>query len=500
MILPKKVKESLDKIHEERGRYVYAKPFGDHYYVIEYEGKWDSQKKKVRMKTRYLGKIDNDGTFIEARKRSRKQDGEGIPDKVAEELQKLKTGHGELRLIQDKGKYYLYEIGNSIPHLIGYIDLDGHFVKQDAETDRNEIKNESHLDKMDLRLLMLLSVNARSTVQSMARDIGLSSSATRHRIEKLQKRYNIKYTLEFGYSFFGFFRFVVLIKFKDAKPSSEAIKKVLEKEPSIQYAALLKGPYDLFIYMLAENTRMLEINLYRLESDPVFAPFPSYRYVSYITYSYGYIPMRDAFFEVLKDKVWHRSKESPRRAPEKILNSDYLVLKELNENGNIDFADIDRKYSLGRGAAQYTYHRLLERKIIYRITITMQNLPTKYAMIVKANQLDMKEFNDNRGLYLSDIVDDTETPVNKYLLVGDVAFPRGLFFIMPIFNDGDAEATEKRVHAIVRGSEIESAITTETLVGNLGFRKFNNELSKQSNLIPIYKKGLKTITTSEEDY
>ena len=39
-----------------------------------------------------------------------------------------------------------------------------------------------------------------------------------------------------------------------------------------------------------------------------------------------------------------------------------------------------------------------------------------------------------------------------------------------------------------------------TLIGSLGLRKFDNALSKQFNLIPIYKKGLKTITTSEEDY
>ena len=327
MVLPKKAKESLDRIKVKRGRYLHAKPFGDHYYIVEYIGRWDKEKKKVRMETKYLGKLLKDGTFIEARRRVKRGGSQkAVAISKSPEGEMLDKEYGELHHITSNGKTFLYGLKDGIPNYIGYLKEDGHIVRsREANEDKKEVRNGSHLDKIDLRLLTLLSVNARSTVQSMARDIGLSSSATRHRIEKLQNRYNIKYTLEFGYSFFGFFRFVVLIKFKDAKPNSEAIKKVLEKEPSIQYAALLKGPYDLFIYMLAENTRMLEMKLYQLESDPVFAPFPSYRYVSYITYSYGYIPMRDAFFEVLKDRVWHRSKESPRRTPDKILESELIL-------------------------------------------------------------------------------------------------------------------------------------------------------------------------------
>ena len=502
MVLPKRVRETLEKIREEREHYVYAKKSNESYYLLEYIGRWDKELKKVRMKTIYLGKIDKNGKFEEAKHRKPKAKDTEIPDRIYRLITESKTRKEDLQLVKKGNMTYVYSIAGEAPVYLGRFFEDGRVIK--ANEDNYEAKKASteiqDPDSIDLKILTLLSVNARSTIKAIAKTVGLSASATRHRVDKLEKRYGIKYTLEFGYSFFGFFRFVVLVRFLGSKPEPEVLRSVLDKEPTIQYAALMKGSYDLFIYMLAENTRMLEVKLYQLESDPAFAPFPSYRYVSYITYSYGYIPMRDAFFEVLKDRVWHRSKESPRRAPDKILESDYLVLKELNENGNIDFADIDKKYNLGRGAAQYTYHRLLERKIIYRITITMQNLPMKYAMMVKANQLDMKEFNDNRELYLSDITKNTETPVNKYALVGDVTFPRGLFFAVPIFTDGDTEAAEKGIQNIVRGSEIESAITTETLIGSLGLRKFDNALSKQFNLIPIYKKGLKTITTSEEDY
>ena len=33
-----------------------------------------------------------------------------------------------------------------------------------------------------------------------------------------------------------------------------------------------------------------------------------------ITDAYGYVPIRDKFFDLLKEKVWRRSKETPRPA------------------------------------------------------------------------------------------------------------------------------------------------------------------------------------------
>ncbi|EQD59169.1 transcriptional regulator, AsnC family, partial [mine drainage metagenome] len=116
-------------------------------------------------------------------------------------------------------------------------------------------------------------------------------------------------------------------------PEAHKIKEVLEKEPRIQFAALLKGKYHLFMYLFAENTKTLDDTLYSIRSDEVFANIRSLWQVSYITYAYGYTPIRQEFFDLLKERVWHRSKEHPKRKPEQILQREYDVLRILNRDG-----------------------------------------------------------------------------------------------------------------------------------------------------------------------
>ena len=77
----------------------------------------------------------------------------------------------------------------------------------------------------------------------------MSNPAVAYRIKKLEKRYGITYTLEFGPRPFGFFRYVVFVRFLHGMPGANDIKEVLEKEPMVQFAALIKGKYDLFIYI-----------------------------------------------------------------------------------------------------------------------------------------------------------------------------------------------------------------------------------------------------------
>lgn len=204
------------------------------------------------------------------------------------------------------------------------------------------------------------------------------------------------------------------------------------------------------------------------------------------------MPARIQFFEILKDKVWHKTKETQKKKPDQLLEREYIVLKELTENGNEDFAVIDKKYNFSVGASQYTYQRLIAHKIIYRTTITMEDLPFRYIAISKCSQLNINEFNSKRDSYLLDVIQETNTPINKYILIGDIGSPSGLLYITPIFKDGELDDIENNVKEKVRGSEIESYIITKTLVGKLGFRRIDNKKSAQYSLLPIYKQGYTT--------
>lgn len=113
-------------------------------------------------------------------------------------------------------------------------------------------------------------------------------------------------------------------------------------------------------------------------------------------------------------------------------------------------------------------------------------------MLAKCNQLNVQEFNAHRDSYFMDVIQETDTPLNKYLLIGDISSPNGLLYITPIFDDGDVEKIKSTITDTVRGSYTTSFIVTETLVGHLGFRRIDNTKSLQYGLIPTYKQGFKT--------
>ena len=108
---------------------------------------------------------------------------------------------------------------------------------------------------------------------------------------------------------------------------------------------------------------------------------------------YGYVPLRDEFFELLKSRVWQRTKETPRPSRGQLLKSEYAVLRELNSSGEASFSKIDKKYDLNKGNARYTYEKLKERrkytyeeiadkKVLLRNTLTMDNLAVRYNTIL----------------------------------------------------------------------------------------------------------------------
>ncbi|MEM3781813.1 MAG: winged helix-turn-helix transcriptional regulator, partial [Candidatus Micrarchaeaceae archaeon] len=235
--------------------------------------------------------------------------------------------------------------------------------------------------EIDLKILETISTDARTPAKEIARRIGITTTMARNRLARLVKRYGIKYTIEMAPRPFGYFRYICLVKFLKRRPDLEEVKKVLEAEPAVLYAAALKGDYDLFIYMIAENTQILENKIYEIRSTPIFALHPASWVVTYITYAYGYVLLRDAFFEDLKAKVWHRTKETPRKPRGAITEREFQVLKLLNENSRLEFVEMDKRLGFERGASQYVYHKLIDRGIILRATITMQALPKKYDVL-----------------------------------------------------------------------------------------------------------------------
>ncbi|MBI2547378.1 MAG: AsnC family transcriptional regulator [Candidatus Aenigmarchaeota archaeon] len=112
------------------------------------------------------------------------------------------------------------------------------------------------IDDTDRQILNILSVNARTRLTTIAREIKLSVDSTKKRLEKLEKNVIKKYTIQVYDENIGLNLGVhVYVKLKDVtKEAYDAlIKEFMTNPRAIDLIAML-GDYDLYIVFLAKDT------------------------------------------------------------------------------------------------------------------------------------------------------------------------------------------------------------------------------------------------------
>ncbi len=247
------------------------------------------------------------------------------------------------------------------------------------------------------------------------------------------------------------------------------------------------GDYNLMLYVMAESNREIGLVSARLRRNAMLLKYPAEWYTTPFYEHYGFMPLRDEFIDTLKDKIIDRSSARSYRATKEkkkqIIQREFAILRELNSNGSADLMDVDRKYGFDTGRAQYAYYKLVESGILKRITISLQDLPIRYVAAIFIKITDMELYYGTRDSLLMDIVDRSDTPVNKYALAGDIATPFGVLMLMPVFGERDLDDTIQMLSE-AKGMTIKSAIITTTLVGGLCFRRLTvHTLSRQNSCI-----------------
>lgn len=427
--LPKAVLDMIGQLKNTHRHHIEVHKKGDYFYLFETTSEWVPETHSRKKLSLYIGKISRNAKFTPPTRKKASTKGINTLDEYIKSLHKADSAE-EKELVK-----YKYEIP----------------------------------------ILKELSTDPRGGVQQISKKLDLNYSTTYYWIKRLEEKYGIHYTIEHVFlNKFGFFRFFAVAKFIDKRPDSESLKKVLEGNKYIQLAFLSRGAYDLFIFFLASDPVSAENLIYNLRSNPVLAECPAFWYSSYFTQGIGYIPLRDEFFDILEDKIWHRTKEHPRRSIRQIFLREFATLKELNHNGIIEFSEIDRKYGLKKGSAQYTYHKLLEDEMIFRVTITMDKPPIKDTAVMVISQIDISKFNKKRTEWLTDVIEESaKVPLNKYMFNGDIGSPYGVIRIAPIYEDGEVERLENDILKITGGIRVETSIISKILVGRLGYRKID---------------------------
>ena len=325
----------------------------------------------------------------------------------------------------------------------------------------------------------MLSMNSRSSINTLSHNLGIGISATRSRIKKLEEQLGIKYLLELDIEKLGFSPYITLVKFKDKPPLTNMLRTVLEKNPMVQFAAFLKGKFDLLIYSLGETPTNAFNNIHNMRRDLVLRNYCSKWYITSFAQSYSSIPLREIFIQSMLDA------KNPPKHPEKtfsfatdLKHREIILISELNKDATKSFAEIDTKNSLGYGSARYAYNSLLEKEILVRPTISITNSQYKYIGLI---QLDITLSAETYNTWVKRLVDylSNEQLLNKYILAGYVGLPESLLLFMPVLREGSLEKTAESLwQTSPKGLRQRTLIMTEVLVGSLYNRRLDNNYFK----------------------
>ena len=426
--LPNEVREAVGRLKSESGSGIVAVKIKGNYYAYASKDWTDSITGRRHTERLYIGRINTDGT-VSRKVRNR------LPGRPINLEQYISMKYKTSSMITDKA------------------------------TAPNDL---------DRAILMQMSMDARASVPDIAKRLNAEKSLISYRIKKLSKLYGIWPTLDIRPTKFGFSRFLILVKFLNDRPGAERIKKILEPESRIYLVLLAKGEYDMIIYAFAEDIPALETMLYRIRSDSVFADYKAVWTVSYLYEAFGwFVPNRDAFFELIKDRVWRRTRESPKKLPNQLLRSEYVVMREMVKDCRTDFSAIDKAYGLRKGSAQYTYHKLFEAKLVDSATICIQNPHAKYSVFIYLEQDDIVAFNKTRGAYFQILTDEPRRPTNRFAYDADVSSPYGIAVIAPIYDDPQLEELLDEIKSRINGIAVKYTVITNQLVGKIGFRKYD---------------------------
>ncbi|MCW6159612.1 MAG: hypothetical protein LVQ95_00790 [Candidatus Micrarchaeales archaeon] len=415
--IPPLVRECYVELKDKYDFCITLKRIENRYYLYRATTLWDSEKKKARTLTEYMGRINDEGIFIERKTKRRRDSAER---KIAEKMKQRIGGHpSPARSVSVEFPPY--------------------------ETD----------DKTDSALLTVLSTNARADLSHFGRKMGVKPAEMYRRVKQLETKYGLRYIAEIDTRKLGYLSFFIRAHFFGKVPTTDEIFKATSREPQIQLVQTLSG-YGILMYVLARDNA--EITDIRGRVRMALGKYNSKWSTTPGIFHFNFIPLRDEFIEGLRGKVLER---------------EYAVLRELNSRGTMEFTEIDKKYGFDEGRALYTYHKLRENGTLVRITATMQKAPVKYMGLHLHYIINYRKYRKMRAAALMKVLRDSKTVLDRYTLVGGIESPSGMVYFQPVFKDGDLDEMRKTVDEKRSGIKLKTFIVTNTVVGSLCYRKID---------------------------
>ena len=436
-----------------------------------------------------------------------------IPEGVKRVVERLKTEYSPyLKIERSKaGKYLLYEYkrdkesgkaDRSRVVYLGIITEDGilvparHREKEKKEEKINTDKNaDSKPSEYDLKILRYLSMNGRAPVQKIAKFAGLKNSVTEYAIKKLEKRYDIKYLPEIDMTKIRFTGFISFVRFKGKAPSISEIKMALEGIPEVQQVLATTGDYHLAIYLFSMNNNLLDRLIYFIMSATDMKKYDTEWYTTPSSITYGFIPLRDKFFDLLGQITWKKTKESTKPAPGELTDKEVALMRDMNKNGTTTFAEVDQNNRLNIGTSRFIYQRLVDKGIIKRITINITR-HEKYNVILIVKITNGEMYDNSRINFFSEIINATHGVTNRYSISTVTFYPTSILLFTQISEESELEDIKREIISKTKGIEISELRISNIILGSICYRNFDSMYTLQyqitqtgKNLPPVNKEG-----------
>jgi DNA-binding Lrp family transcriptional regulator len=423
--LPDNVVKAIDKLRRSHKHHIEVKVVNNRCYVYESTSVWDRKRKSVRKISKYLGRIGGDGVFMGPSKR--------VP----------------------KLENYWTEVTN----------------------ESNLARRINNTERYESQIIKAISMNGRISSARLAGILKKGASSADAYKKRVEGKYSIRYFATIYPQPLGFTRYIAFVNFLNKRPSFSELTGALSQEPLVQLALLSSGKYYLVLFILAKDNEGLNQLINRLKVESDLKRYDSEWYVGPRYVEYGTVPIRGQFVESLQEYVWKRTREAPRPKTGQLSQREFAVIKEVYNDGNVDFSDIDRKYGFEKGAARYSYQKLRESGIIHGITISMDKPGIKYSALLIITILNGGEFVKYSKQILEETIRDLPH-INKYSYVCYIDSPYGIMFVMSVYDEKDLKQTEERFLRI-NGIKLDVLIVTDVFLGSFCYRKFDNAYSSQ---------------------
>ncbi len=440
--VPEAVKAAFDRAKSQYPFYVALARINGKYYVYRHYTIWDRERKKAKSASEYLGRISDNGVFIK-KKLSATED--------LENAKALIVAHG------------------------GEIK----WREEEQPQPISKPKPPQSADDIDIRIIKELSTDARASHAAMGKRLGLSKSAIYGRIRRLEETYGIRYTMEPYLARLGFSTYCAMVHFEGEKPDYKMVAELLDRQPETRLVLETTGSYELMIYFMCEDNVAADEFIHTMKARTALGKYTSRWYVTPSTIVYGFIPLRERFFELLGKKAWKRTRESPRPMKNQLTQRECTILSELCRDSSADFTAIAKRCGLTREEVAYTYERLMAKKVVSRPTITMGGLNVRYNAMLLMEINNGQRFIETWKSYLLDISRDDFSIINKYCFVSDTGNPYGQILALPVLNPKDLDEKTEELKRNVKGIEIRTMIATNVLVGEMGYRNLPRRHSAQ---------------------